>query len=77
MKNLEPMYSYPIVENDGWKDLTGALPVKMTNDYLFRALLQSDNETLKALLASVLRMNISDIESAKITNEIPLGSYID
>ena len=52
MKNLEPMYSYPIVENDGWKTLTGALPVKMTNDYLFRALLQSDNETLKVLLAS-------------------------
>ena len=77
MKNLEPMYSYPIVENDGWKNLTGALPVEMTNDYLFRALLQSDNETLKALLASVLRMDISDIESARITNEIPLGSHVD
>ena len=55
MSSYEPSYAYPIVENDGWKNLTGELPVKMTNDYLFRALLQSDNETLKAILSSVLK----------------------
>ena len=41
MKNYTPAYRYPLTENDGWKKLTGNVPVKMTNEYLFRALLQS------------------------------------
>ena len=77
MNELVPMYKYPIVDDDGWKSLNGELPVKMTNDYLFRALLQSDNETLKALLASLLRLDADQIKSARITNSIPLGIGID
>jgi len=61
MKNYTPVYVYPLTQNDGWKKLTGELPVKMTNDYLFRALLQSDNDTLKALLASLLHMDVKMI----------------
>ena len=77
MKNYTPVYVYPLTEDDGWKKLTGELPVKMTNDYLFRALLQSDNDTLKALLASLLRINVSDIRSAEVTNPILLGENIE
>ena len=51
MKNFKPVEVYPLVDSNDWIELTGDLPVKMTNDYLFRALLQSDNDTLKALLA--------------------------
>ena len=68
MKNYTPVYSYPLTEDDGWRRLTGELPVTMTNDYLFRALLQSDNDTLKALLASLLRISARDIRKAEITN---------
>ena len=35
-------YKHQIPYNGDWKKLTGPLPVKMTNDYLFRALLQAD-----------------------------------
>ena len=76
MKNYTPVYVYPLTKNDGWRKLTGELPVKMTNDYLFRALLQSDNDTLKALLASLLHMDVKMIRSAKVTNPILLGEAI-
>ena len=77
MKKDELMYKYPIEENDGWKELSGELPVKMTNDYLFRALLQSDEKTLVALLTSVLKLETGKIRSAKVTNPILLGTTID
>ncbi|MBQ9607292.1 MAG: Rpn family recombination-promoting nuclease/putative transposase, partial [Lachnospiraceae bacterium] len=77
MKNYTPVYVYPLTEDDGWKSLTGELRVKMTNDYLFRALLQSDNDTLKALLASLLRIDVSDIRSAEVTNPLLLGESIE
>ncbi len=77
MKNYTPIYRYPLTESDGWKKLTGTLPVKMTNDYLFRALLQSENDVLKAIIASVLHWNAEEITSAEITNPILLGESID
>ena len=77
MNNYEPVYVYPLTESDGWKELSGELPVKMTNDYLFRALLQSDNETLKALTASLLHVDQSEITSAEVTNPILLGESIN
>ena len=76
MNNYKPVYVYPLKESDGWMKLTGELPVKMTNDYLFRALLQSDNEVLKALLASLLKMKVGEIRSAEVTNPILLGESI-
>lgn len=76
MKKYRPVDIYPLVESDDWRNQTGELPVKMTNDYLFRALLQSDNETLKALLASLLHMKKDEIVSAVVTNPILLGEAI-
>ena len=76
MKNYIPVEVYPLVESTDWMKLTGELPVKMTNDYLFRALLQSDNDTLKSLLASVLRIRSKEIKSAKVTNPILLGEAV-
>ena len=48
----------------------------MTNDYLFRALLQRNNKVLKALICSLLHLNISDVESVRITNPIEMGKAI-
>ena len=75
-KNYTPVYVYPLREDDGWGRLEGELPVKMTNDYLFRALLQSDNDTLKALLASLLKTDVENIQSAEVTNPVLLGEGI-
>ncbi len=63
-------------END-WHKLTGELDFRVNNDYLFRALLQTDNVVLKELIASLFRWNVEDITSADIQNPIQLGASID
>ena len=55
----------------------GALIVPMTNDYLFRALLQRNNHVLKGLICALLHMKEADISSVIITNPIRLGDSID
>ena len=49
----------------------------MTNDYLFRALLQRNNHVLKGLICALLHMKEADISSVIITNPIRLGDSID
>ena len=56
---------------------SGALIVPMTNDYLFRALLQRNNHVLKGLICALLHMDEADISSVIITNPIRLGDSID
>ena len=60
-----------------WHSLTGPVPIRMTNDYLFRALLQTDNETLKHLIADVLHLPPDEIVTADILNPIELGRDLD
>lgn len=55
----------------------GALLVPLTNDYLFRALLQQNNLVLKGLICALLHMEEADISSVIITNPIRLGDSID
>ena len=52
---------------------SGPLIVLMTNDYLFRALLQRNNKVLKGLICSLLHVREHDITSVIITNPIQLG----
>ncbi len=33
-----------------WDNVTGPVAIRMTNDYLFRALMQQNNNVLKALM---------------------------
>ena len=56
---------------------SGKLFVPMTNDYLFRALLQKNNYVLKGLLCSLLHLDESEVASVTITNPIQLGEAID
>lgn len=56
---------------------SGPLSIPMTNDYLFRALLQRNNHVLIGLVSSLLHLPPSDIYSAVITNPIELGDTID
>lgn len=56
---------------------TGPLSIPMTNDYLFRALLQQNNHVLIGLISSLLHLPPSGISSAVITNPIELGSAVD
>lgn len=56
---------------------TGPLAIRLTNDYFFRVLLQTSNQTLKGLTASLLHLSLSDVRSVEITNPIRLGTRID
>lgn len=52
---------------------TGKLDFPLTNDYMFRALLQKNEKVLKALICSLLHLENNDSITAEITNPIILG----
>ena len=56
---------------------TGKVSYRLTNDYLFHAVLQKSNKVLKALLCSLLHLKPEDITSVAVTNPIELGKSID
>lgn len=55
----------------------GAIPYSMTNDYLFRAVLQSNNKVLRSLVGALLHLKDEEIFSVEITNPIILGESIE
>ena len=56
---------------------SGPLIIPMTNDYLFRALLQHNNAVLKGLICSLLHLLHEKVYSVEITNPIVLGTAIN
>ena len=65
----------PQLEND-WRNLQGPFNIRMTNDYLFRAMLQKNEKVLKALICSLLHLEMSKVSSVEIMNPIELGTAI-
>ena len=55
---------------------TGALKYNMTNDYLFRMVLQRDYETLIMLICSILHLERDEVIEAHIENPIEPGATI-
>ena len=58
-------------------EATGPVQIPMTNDYLFRALLQKNNHVLKGLICSLLHLKLDAVISVEILNPIVLGEQID
>ena len=50
--------------------------IKMTNDYLFRALLQENNHVLKSLVCALLHLDENVVSKVEIKNPILLGKSI-
>ncbi len=73
----EKNYKHEMAYDDGWRNESGQLPVKLTSDYLFRILLQRDEKTLIALLAALLHMKSSDVTDIEVTNPIVVGDSVD
>ena len=59
------------------QDAAGKMAYTLTNDYLFRAVLQQSNNTLRNLVCSLLHLSPDKIQSVEITNPIELGKRID
>lgn len=55
----------------------GTLPYSMTNDYLFRAVFQENQNALKGLLYALLSLPEESITSVVVLNPIVLGEAID
>jgi len=60
-----------------YKEASGPIHYGMTNDYMFRAVLQKNITVLKGLICSVLHLKHEDIQSVQITNPIELGDSFD
>lgn len=58
-------------------DATGKIDYGMTNDYMFRAILQENSHVLKGIICSMLHLKPEDVISIEITNPIELGASLD
>ncbi|MBE5948998.1 MAG: Rpn family recombination-promoting nuclease/putative transposase [Lachnospiraceae bacterium] len=58
-------------------EATGPVSYTLTNDYLFRAVFQSNQKALKGLLCALLHLNPDDIKSLVIQNPIEIGDTIE
>ena len=56
-----------------FENATGPVTIRMTNDYLFKALLQKNPRVLKSLIASLLHLKPREIKHMNILNPIILG----
>ena len=56
---------------------TGDIKYGGTNNYMFQAFLQENNEALQNLICSVLHLDPSSVVSIEITNPILLGKFIE
>lgn len=61
---------------DASSQKTGKLSYSLTNDYMFRAILQENQYVLKGLIAALLHLEESQIRSIQILNPIRLGESI-
>lgn len=59
-----------------WQDAHGPIPYNMTNDYMFRAVLQTNNNVLRGLVCSLLHLSEDEVIAVEITNPIVLGESI-
>lgn len=55
---------------------TGVIQYNMTNDYMFRYILQENKNVLKGLICSLLHLKKEEIKSLEITNPITLSEEI-
>lgn len=58
-------------------DATGPIRYGMTNDYMFRSVLQNNNYVLKGLICSLLHLQPDEVTSVVITNPIKPGDSAD
>ena len=59
-----------------FQNARGPVPYNMTNDYMFRAVLQSNNTVLRGLICSLLHLSQEEVASVEITNPVILGESV-
>lgn len=64
------------INNSEFWGATGSIPYGMTNDYMFRAVLQSNNKVLRGIICSLLHLSEQKVVSVEITNPVILGEAV-
>ena len=49
-----------------YRNAKGNIPIRITNDYLFKALMQKNAKVCKALTCSLLHLDPETVESAEV-----------
>lgn len=62
--------------NQEFLNAGGKVPYHLTNDYLFRAVLQANNKALRGLICSLLHLAEAEVCSVEIANPIVLGESV-
>lgn len=76
-KNLQTQCSTAVSSFDeAFQNASGEIPYNMTNDYMFRAVLQSNHNVLRGLICSLLHLAESEVKTVEITNPIILGDTV-
>jgi len=65
------------IQQKTFQNATGKIDYTLTNDYMFRAVLQKNKKVLKGLSAALLHLPLQDIKAADILNPIELGEAFD
>ena len=60
-----------------YKEATGVIQYNMTNNYMFRYILQENKKVLKGLISAVLHLDPSEIQSVEIQNPINLSEDVE
>lgn len=67
-----------VTEGRGVVELSaGKLKYPLTNDFMFKAVLQRNQTALKGLLCALLHMQMEEIAEIRILNPIEIGGMID
>lgn len=59
------------------ESVSGPIRFNMTNDYMFKEVLQENNHVLKSLIADLLHLTMGGVKSVTVTNPIEPGDKID
>lgn len=59
------------------RNLKGKIRYRLTNDYMFRAVMQKNNNVLKHLICALLNLSVEEVKDLTIQNPIELGKEID
>lgn len=71
-----PLNNVP-VSSLSFLSATGKIDYTLMNDYMFRRVMERNQNVLKGLLCALLHLNPKDILSLEILNPIDLGAAID
>lgn len=65
------------LNKEEWRHANGKIAYGMTNGYMFRMVLQSNNNVLKGIISSMMHVPSDTITTVEIANPIELGKYIE